>query len=152
MNLFATKSSTMGTPSPVGKPSAVGTPSAMGNPSTAGKPATAGDDDQAPLTPEQAKIVARVRWLMLISGLATLLGIAVVITVVGYRLFRSEAKYPEKSADTTALLPRGARIIQTAVAGDRIVVTVEIGGAIEIRTFDTVTLRPEGRLRFVTEP
>ena len=38
--------------------------------------------------------------------------------------------------------------MQTAVAGDRIVVTVDVGGAIEIRTFDAKTLRPAGRLRF----
>jgi len=122
------------------------------NPSLTDKQSAAGDDDQVPLTPEQAKIVSRVRWLMLISGFATVLGIAVVVTVVGYRLFRGEARYAEKMVDTTTLLPRGARITQTAVAGDRIIVTVEIGGAIEIRTFDAATLRPEGRLRFVTEP
>ena len=40
----------------------------------------------------------------------------------------------------------------TAVADDRIVVTIEEAGAIEIRTFDLKTLRPAGRLRFATEP
>jgi hypothetical protein len=130
----------------------MGAPSTMGKPSANGKQAAAGDDDRTPLTSEQTKIVARVRWLMLISGIATMLGIVVVVTVVGYRLFRSEAKYPDRTPDTTALLPRGSHIIQTAVAGDRIVVTVETGGMIEIRTFDASTLRPEGRLRFVTEP
>jgi hypothetical protein len=38
------------------------------------------------------------------------------------------------------------------VAEDRIVVTVDTGGAIEIRTFDARTLKPAGRLRFATEP
>ena len=52
----------------------------------------------------------------------------------------------------TALLPKGARVVQTAVADDRLVVTIEIGGAIEVRTFDLKTLRPAGRLRFATEP
>ena len=42
--------------------------------------------------------------------------------------------------------------MQTAVAGDRIVVTVDVGGAVEIRTFDAATLRPAGRLRFAVEP
>ena len=36
----------------------------------------------------------------------------------------------------TALLPKGARIVPTAVADDRLVVTIEVGGAIEVRTFD----------------
>ena len=35
---------------------------------------------------------------------------------------------------------------------DRIAVTVDAGGAIEIRTFDLKTLKPTGRLRFATEP
>src|SRR5216683_732777 len=107
-------------------------------------------DDDEPLSPAQAQIVARVRWLMLISGMATVLGIAVVITVIGYRVFRTEGR--QGPVETTILLPKGARVASTAVAGDRIVVTVDIGGTLEIRTFDTKTLSPEGRLRFAIEP
>jgi hypothetical protein len=108
------------------------------------------DDDES-LSPAQAHIVARVRWLMLISGIATVLGIAVVVTVIGYRVFRPEGR-PGGPVEATDLLPKGARIISTSVAGDRIVVTVDIGGALEIRTFEAKTLNPEGRLRFVIEP
>ena len=86
---------------------------------------------------------------MLLSGIATLLGIAVVLGVVGYRVSRT-GETP--LTDATLLLPRDARVVQTAVAGDRIVVTLDIGGAVEIRTFDAKTLRPEGRLRFGVEP
>src|SRR5262245_60460774 len=49
-------------------------------------------DEDEPLSPAQAQIVARVRWLMLISGIATVLGIAVVVTVIGYRLFHTEGR------------------------------------------------------------
>jgi hypothetical protein len=105
-------------------------------------------EDEAPLTPEQARIVARVRWMMLISGFATVLGIAVVIGLVGYRMFRTDTTVSE----ITALLPKGARIVQTAVAGDSIVVTLDVGGVTEIRAFDARSLRPTGRLRFATEP
>jgi hypothetical protein len=52
----------------------------------------------------------------------------------------------------TATLPKGARILSTAVAADRIVVTVDVAGVIEIRSFDLHSLRPAGRLRFVNEP
>jgi hypothetical protein len=38
-----------------------------------------------------------------------------------------------------------------AVAGDRVVVTVDVGGVVEVRTFDAATLQPVGRLRFVEE-
>ena len=95
-------------------------------------------------------MVAKVRWLMLISGVTTMVAIAAVIGVIGYRLFKAEGS--TAAPDVTALLPKGARIVATAVAEDRIVVTVDAGGAVEIRTFDARTLRPTGRLRFANEP
>ena len=107
-------------------------------------------DDEKPLPPEQQKIVARVRWLMLISGFATLLGIAVVVGVIGYRFFRANGSVAP--AEVTALLPKGAKVTATAVADDRIAVTIEQGGVVEVRTFDLKTLKPTGRLRFATEP
>ena len=107
-------------------------------------------DDDEPLSPAQAQIVARVRWLMLISGIATMLGIAVVVTVIGYRVFRTEGR--PGPVEATTLLPKGARVVSTSVAGDRIVVTVDIGGTLEVRTFDAKTLIPQGRLRFAVEP
>jgi hypothetical protein len=108
------------------------------------------DGDEKPLDPEQQRIVAKVRWLMLISGFATVLGIAVVIGVIGYRVYRSGGN--AAAADVTAMLPKGAKITATAVSEDRIAVTIELGGTVEVRTFDLKTLRPTGRLRFATEP
>lgn len=108
------------------------------------------DEDEKPLAPEQQRIVARVRWLMLVSGLATVLGIAVVIGVVGVRIYRSGANVA--TAEMTAMLPKGAKIIGTAVAEDRLAVTIDVAGTVEVRTFDLKTLRPTGRLRFATEP
>ncbi len=87
---------------------------------------------------------------MLISGIATVLGIAVVVTVIGYRVFRTEGR--PSLVEATTQLPKGARVVSTSVAGERIVVTVDIGGTLEVRTFDVRTLSPEGRLRFVAEP
>jgi hypothetical protein len=106
--------------------------------------------DDAPLDPAAAKMVARVKWLMLISGLTTMVAIAAVVGVIGYRVFKAEGS--AVSSEVTALLPKGARIVATAVADDRIAVTLDIAGATEIRTFDLRTLRPTGRLRFATEP
>jgi hypothetical protein len=108
------------------------------------------DDDEKPLDPAAARIVAKVRWLMLISGFATVLGIAVVIGVVGYRVFRSEGSAAQ--VDVTALLPKGARVVSSALADDRLVVTLDVGGTTEIRTFDIKSLRQTGRLRFAAEP
>jgi hypothetical protein len=111
-------------------------------------------DDQ-PLDPAAAGIVAKVRWLMIISGVTTLIAIAAVLGVIGYRVFRAEgsaAATGAAAADVTAMLPKGARVVAITAAADRIVVTVELAGALEARTFDARTLAPAGRLRFLTEP
>src|SRR5262249_57522839 len=60
-------------------------------------------DDEAPLDPAAARIVAKVRWLMLIAGATTLLSIAAVIGVIGYRVFQAEGSAP---ADPSAPLPQ----------------------------------------------
>jgi hypothetical protein len=101
-------------------------------------------------SPEQAALMARVRRMMLIAGLTTALAMAAVLIAIGYRLFRSEGS--TVATDITATLPKGARIVATGVAGDRLVVTLDIGGVTEIRTFDAHTLKPAGTLKFVSEP
>jgi hypothetical protein len=101
-------------------------------------------------TPEQAALFARVRRLMLIAGLTTALAVAAVLIAIGYRLFRAEGS--ALATDLMATLPKGARIVATGTAGDRLAVTLDIGGATEIRTFDAHTLKPTGKLRFVSEP
>jgi hypothetical protein len=101
-------------------------------------------------TPEQSALFARVRRLMLIAGLTTAVAIAAVLIAIGYRLFRVGDSAPP--SDTTAMLPKGARILSTATAGDRLVVTVEFNGATEILTYDARSLKPAGRLKFATEP
>ena len=105
-------------------------------------------------TPEQAALFARVRRMMLIAGLTTALAVAAVLIAIGYRLFRTEGS--AVATDTTAMLPKGARIVATGVAGDRLVVTLDIGGVTEIRTFDARSAearRPaEIRQRTLTSP
>ena len=88
---------------------------------------------------------------MLIAGLTTALAVAAVLIAIGYRLYRSEGS-PAALTDITATLPKGARIVSTSIAGDRLVVTLETAGVTEIRTFDVKTLKPAGRLKFVSEP
>jgi hypothetical protein len=107
-------------------------------------------DDEKPLDPAAASIVAKVRWLMIISGATTLVAIAAVVGVIGYRVFRAEGSVAR--AEVTAMLPKGARVIAIAAAQDRILVTIELGGALEARLFDLKTLAPAGSLRFATEP
>lgn len=101
-------------------------------------------------TPEQAALIARVRRMMLIAGLTTAVGVGALLIVIGYRLFRTDGSV--QITDITASLPKGARIVSTATAGDRLAVTIDVGGATEIRTYDAKTLKPAGRLKFANEP
>ncbi|MGA2313835.1 MAG: hypothetical protein ABSF87_15935 [Xanthobacteraceae bacterium] len=99
-----------------------------------------------------AGMVARARWLMIISGLTTLLAIAAVVGVIGYRVFRAGGSGAAATAEGIIVLPKGAGMIASTVADDRIVVTLDIAGTTEIRTFDVKTLKETGRIRFATEP
>jgi hypothetical protein len=104
-------------------------------------------------TQEQAALIARVRRMMLIAGLTSTLAVAVVLIAIGYRLYRGEGSPAAASSpDIIASLPKGARIVSTGIAGERLVVSLDVGGATEIRTFDVKTLKPSGKLRFVGEP
>jgi len=113
----------------------------------------------SPVDSATERLVARVRRLMLISSLTTVAAIAAVVTVIGYRLVKNDGLIaprttaPETSSgDMTLSLPRGSRIIQTAVAENRLVVTLMAGGVTEIRLFDLKTLKPVGRLTFLGAP
>jgi hypothetical protein len=100
--------------------------------------------------PSADRMVARIRWMMIISAFTTAIAIATVVGVIGYRMFASGASAPV--GDGIVLLPKGARIISSSANAGRIVLTLDIGGATEIRTFDIKTLKQTGRLRFATEP
>jgi hypothetical protein len=104
---------------------------------------------EAPPDPA-AGFVTKVRWLMAISGLTTLIAIAAVLGVVGYRVFKSEGSVVP--TDVTALLPKDARVVAISAAGERIVVTIELAGTLQARLFDPKTLKPVGTIRFATEP
>ena len=95
-------------------------------------------------------MMAKVRRMMLIAGLTTALGVGALLVVIGYKLFKSEGSVVTQA--TTATLPKGAKILSTAVAGDRLVLTLDVGGATEIRTYDAKTLKPAGTLKFAQEP
>ncbi len=101
--------------------------------------------DEEPLDPEAAAVFSKVRRIMLVSTILTGIAIASVMTVIGYRVYKSGDARPAAS-DVAAVLPAGARIVSTAVTQDRIVVTAEIGGKVEVLLYDLYTLGPRGRL------
>jgi hypothetical protein len=98
-----------------------------------------------------APVMARVRLLMIISGLTTLVAIAAVLIVIGYRVFRA-GNTGLPAAESIITLPKGARVVASSATGDSLVVTLDVAGATEIRTFDLKTLKETGRIRFVTAP
>jgi hypothetical protein len=111
---------------------------------------------------DAAGVIARVRRLMLVSMAITVIAVGSVFGFIGYRMYKGDGttekkadKLPDSSpisTDVTLSLPRGARVVQSAVANDRLVLTLEIDGKLEVRTFDVKTLQPAGRLNFSAAP
>jgi hypothetical protein len=108
-------------------------------------------EDEKPLDPVAAAFMAKVRRLMLIATLTTFVAVAVVLGVIGYRIYKSGGSAPALS-DAVAQLPAGTKVLSTAVGDGRIVLTVDIGGSLELRVFDLNSLKPIGRMRFAPAP
>src|SRR5262249_3975583 len=109
------------------------------------------DDAEKPLDPEAARIVAKVRWLMMIASLTTFGAVAVVIAVIGYRVFRGEGR-AQAGPDADAPWPNGARIVSSAMNDERLALTIETPNGLEVRFFDLRTLKPTGRLPLGRSP
>jgi cytochrome c biogenesis protein CcdA len=105
------------------------------------------DQDDQPLDPAQEAIVRRLRRLMVFSSLIMIAGFVVVFGVIGYRLLT--APQQDSAIEANVSLPVGARVVSTAVSDGQLVVTLDIGGAVEVRTFDLSTLKQTGRMTFL---
>jgi hypothetical protein len=110
------------------------------------------DRQQAASELSADRMVARVRLLMIIAGLTTLVAIAAVVSAIGYRAFRAGGGSATATTEGVITLPKGARVIVSSLTDDRLAVTLDIGGATEIRTYDLKTLKETGRIRFATAP
>ncbi len=91
--------------------------------------------------------------MMVISALTTVLAIAAVVVVIGYRVFNGHGIGPGSGAvsDTLLALPKGAHVVSTSVTATYIAVTLDVGGVTEVRIFDRKTLQLVGRLHFGDE-
>jgi hypothetical protein len=107
--------------------------------------------DDKPLDPQAAAAIARVRRLMMIASLTTFIALGFVFAVIGYRVFHWQGSAPPAAADISASLPAGAKVLSSAVGDGRVVLTVEVNGAVELRSYDLNTLKPLGRLRLAPE-
>jgi hypothetical protein len=102
-----------------------------------------------PAESEAAQLVAWARVMMVISALTTVLAIAAVVAVIGYRVFAAGIG---TASQGTITLPKGARVVSMAASAGRVAVLLDVNGAAELRTFDIKTLKQIGGLQFTTEP
>jgi hypothetical protein len=100
---------------------------------------------------DTANLVARARVMMIISALTTVLAVAAVVVVIGYRVFGAHAVGSGAVTDNVLMLPKGAHVASTSVTVSYIAVTLEVDGVTEVRIFDRKTLQPVGRLHFGSE-
>ena len=88
---------------------------------------------------------------MLIASVTTLIAVGAVLAVIGYRVSHLQGSGAAPAAAGAAVsvrgLPAGTKVLSSAVGDGRIVLTVEVDGAIELRSFDLATLKPLGRAR-----
>src|ERR1700719_676488 len=94
-------------------------------------------------------LAARARLMMIISALTTLIAIAAVVSVIGYRAFNNGGA---NCLDSVITPPTGARVLSTSASPGRVAVLIDVNGATEWRTFDIKTMKQTGRLQFATEP
>ncbi len=107
--------------------------------------------DQRPLDPDAERAIAKVRRLMMIASVTTFLAVAAVLGVIGYRIFHLGESVAVPPPQAVPALPAGAKVLSSAVGEGRIVLTVDINGAIALYSFDLATLRPLGHAR-VSQP
>ena len=109
---------------------------------------------------DASALISKVRRLMLVSMAVTVIAVGSVFGFIGYRMIKGEGAVEKRAdklpaqgpAEVTLSIPNGAKVIQSAVANDRLVLTLDVGGRIEVRTFDVKTLQPAARLNFATTP
>jgi len=106
--------------------------------------------DQRQLDPEAERAIAKVRRLMMIASVTTFLAVAAVLGVIGYRISHlGESSNPPPQS--VPVLPAGAKVLSSAVGDNRVVLTVEVNGAVELRSYDLKTLQPLGRVVLTPE-
>ena len=87
---------------------------------------------------------------MLIASLTTVIAIGAVLAVIGYRVSHWQGS-TAPAGPATAAHPAGAKVLSTAVGDGHVVLTLEVDGQIELRSFDLATLKPLAALRLAPE-
>ena len=116
-------------------------------------------DDEPPLDPALLRVQARLRRLLLISGLTLGLGILAVFGAVIYRTVSAIPSVPVSPAVANGRLtlgdlglPPDAKLLSTAVDGSRIALTYGYSGGNAVVFLDERTLLVIGRLQLPAGP
>lgn len=93
-------------------------------------------------------MVRKLKRMAVFSSVLMIGGFLAVFGVIAYRL-SNQAPAPQAASvpAITNALPKGSKVVSTAVSDGRIVVTVERDGITEMRVFDLSTLQLRGTLR-----
>ncbi len=93
-------------------------------------------------------MVRKLKRMAVFSSVLMIGGFLAVFGVIAYRL-SNQAPVPQAASipAITNALPKGSKVVSTAVSDGRIVVTVERDGITEMRVFDLSTLQLRGTLR-----
>ena len=117
------------------------------------------DDDEKPLDPAMLRVQAKLRRLILISGLTLGLGLLAVFAAVIYRTFTAVPAIAVAPAVSSARLtpadlglPPDARLVSTAVDGARLVLTYAHSGGNTLIFLDERRLTVIGRLELPAGP
>ena len=118
------------------------------------------DEDEKPLDPAVLRVQERLRRLMLIAGLTLGIGILAVFGGIVYRLMLSgtgaPAALPNDAATPTISLTElglaaDARIVSSALDGDRLSLTYAEDGGTTVIIFQMPSMTVVGRLRVTGE-
>jgi len=109
------------------------------------------DKGEKPLDPDAARIVAKVRRLMMVASLTTFIAVAIVLAIIGYRFFKGEGRV-QAAPGADVPWPNGARIVSSAMNDERLALTIETPTGLEVRFFDLRTFKPLGRLPLGGKP
>jgi len=119
--------------------------------------ANASREDDEPLDPAMVRVQARLRRLILISGLTLGVGIVAVFGAILYRILTvdtmgtpaatapSEAIATEVAAEAVGL-PPGAELVSLAIAGTRLALGFRVGADTVVVLVDARTMAVTGRL------
>ena len=104
-------------------------------------------DTEVPLDPQQESMVRKLKRMAVFSSVLMIGGFLAIFGVIAYRLSNAPAPQAAAIPAITNALPKGSKVVSTAVSDGRIVVTIERDGITELRVFDLMTLQLRGTLR-----